>query len=132
MCGGRASHFGAFHLPLADHVHHLNAAQNDARTTKILEAEHGPGSAFDGPVVLLDAVDLTDADGCFACGVDGLEGGQIGTAPIHVDRLRGAVPTNRFLEEAARCRLIAMGAQQEVDGVAGLVHGSIEIPPLAP
>lgn len=92
MCGGRASPFDAFHLPLADHVHHLNAAQNDARTTKILETEHGPGSAFDGPVVLLDAVvqilDLTDADGCFACGVDGLEGGQIGTALIHVDRLR--------------------------------------------
>jgi hypothetical protein len=44
-------------------------------------------------------VDPTDANGCFVRGVDGLEGSQIGTALIHVDRLRGAVLANRFLEE---------------------------------
>lgn len=43
LCGGRAGPLNAFHLPLEDHMHHLNAAQNDACTTKIPETPASVG-----------------------------------------------------------------------------------------
>jgi hypothetical protein len=39
-----------FHLPFGDHMHYLNAAQNDTRATEALEPEHRPNDAFDSPV----------------------------------------------------------------------------------
>jgi hypothetical protein len=42
-----------FHLPLPDHMHYFDAGQDDAGTTKILEAQHRSGDAFDGPMVLV-------------------------------------------------------------------------------
>ena len=36
-----------------------------------------------------------------------------------------------MFEEGARCSMIALGAQQEVNSVAGLVNGPIKVPPLA-
>jgi len=45
-----------FHLPLPDHMHYFDAGQDDAGATKILEAQHRSGDAFDGPMVLLDHV----------------------------------------------------------------------------
>jgi hypothetical protein len=45
------------HLPFADHMHHFNAGQDDARTG-ILEFPHRFDDALDGPVVLLDDVVL--------------------------------------------------------------------------
>jgi hypothetical protein len=50
------SHAIVFHLPISDHVHEFDSGQKDAGTAKILEAEHRPGSAFNGTVVLLDVV----------------------------------------------------------------------------
>ena len=41
-----------FHLPLPDHRHYFDAGQDDAGATKILEAQHRSGDAFDGPMVL--------------------------------------------------------------------------------
>lgn len=58
--------FAAFHSPLtfADHVHEFNATQDMPSGTKGLEVEHGPSTALDRPMVLLDDVvevfDLTD------------------------------------------------------------------------
>jgi hypothetical protein len=37
-------------------VHQFDATQNDARAVEVLEPEHRSGSAFDGPMVLLDDV----------------------------------------------------------------------------
>lgn len=103
-----------FHLPLSEHMHHFDAGQDDASTTKILEAHHRFDNAFDGPVVLLDDVvqilDLTDLDGRFRFGVDRLEGRQIGSAFVHGDRLRHAVLADGFLEVATRRS--SMGSQQ--------------------
>jgi hypothetical protein len=57
LLGGRPWSFArTFHLSFLDHVHQLDATQNDARAVEILEPEHRPGSAFDGPMVLLDDV----------------------------------------------------------------------------
>ena len=43
-------------LTLANDVHGFDVSDQDARAAKGLEAEHGPGDAFDGSVVLLDDV----------------------------------------------------------------------------
>ena len=48
--------FWAVELPLADHVHRLDAGNEDARSSKGLEAQHRPYDTLDGPVVLLDDV----------------------------------------------------------------------------
>jgi hypothetical protein len=48
-------------------MHYFDTGQDDAGATKILEAEHRSGDAFDGPMILLDHViqvlDLTNRDG---------------------------------------------------------------------
>jgi hypothetical protein len=43
-------------LPFANHVHDLDAAEDDACATERLETEHRSGDAFDCPVVLLNDV----------------------------------------------------------------------------
>jgi len=42
------------HLTFADHVHRLNAGEDDASTPEILESHHGPGAAFERPMILRD------------------------------------------------------------------------------
>jgi hypothetical protein len=44
------------HLPLGDHVHQLDATEQDARTAKVLEAKHRSSQALDSPMVLLNNV----------------------------------------------------------------------------
>ena len=81
-----------FHLPLGDHVHEFNAAQQDAGTAKILEIGTTlvDGYGF-GRAILIDG-------------------------PLEV-------PSGRFL--------VPLGSQQEVNRVAGLVDGAVEILPCA-
>ena len=43
-------------LPLADHVHGLDAGNEDARSAKNLEPEHRPYDSFDRPMILLDDI----------------------------------------------------------------------------
>jgi hypothetical protein len=102
-------------------MHGLDATDNDACGPKILEPEHWPRSTFDGPVILLDdvvqVVALTDPDRRLAPRVHGVQGSQIGAAFVHGDRLRRTVLGDRFLEVATRGGFLAVGSQQEVDGV---------------
>jgi hypothetical protein len=42
-----------FHLSYPDHMHRFDARQDDAGTTKILEAHHWFDNPLDGPVVLV-------------------------------------------------------------------------------
>jgi hypothetical protein len=112
-------------------MHRFDARQDDVGAPEILEAHHGPGSAFDSPMILLHDVvqilDLPDLDGHFAFSVDGLEGGQISPAFIHGYGLRRAVPINGFLKVTAGRTLVTMGPKQEIDGLAGLVHSAIQV-----
>ena len=48
--------FGAVQLPLADHVHGLDARNEFASATDVLEPQHWPHDSLDGPVILLDEV----------------------------------------------------------------------------
>ena len=48
--------FDSAELAFANHVHGLDAGDQDARAAEGLESEHRTGDAFDGSVVLLDEV----------------------------------------------------------------------------
>ena len=103
-----------FHLPLLDHMHHFDAGQDDAGTTKIFEAKHRSGDAFDGPMVLLDHViqvlDLTNRDGRLPLGVHRVQRGQIRAAFVDGYRLRHTTLSDRLFKEAPRCHLVALGS----------------------
>src|SRR5882757_10023320 len=85
LAGRRRLDFASvFHLPFRDHMHDLDAAQNDTRAAEVLEPEHRSDDAFDGPMVLLIPVvqilDVTNLDWCVAPGVHRVQRGQIGSA----------------------------------------------------
>jgi hypothetical protein len=109
----------------------LDTRQDDAGATKILEAQNRFDDAFDGAMVLLDNVVeilvLPDCDGRFTFSIDRLQGGQIGTAFVHGDRLGGAVLVNRLLEVATRRSLVAMRPQKKIDGLSILVYSTIQV-----
>jgi hypothetical protein len=110
-------------------VHELDTAQQNAGTTKGLEAEHRPGTALDSPVILFNDVVqilvLADLDRRVALRVEGIERCQIRTTFIDRDRLGLAVLIDRLLEVALGCSLVTVGTQQEIDRLAGLVNGAI-------
>ena len=47
---------GAFRLSFADHLDHLDPAENRASTVRGLETEHRSHSAFDARMVLFDTI----------------------------------------------------------------------------
>ena len=63
---GQGWAFGGDHLPLADHVHGLEASQQSVCRPERFETQHRPGLSLYRPVVLLDQVvqvfRLTQAD----------------------------------------------------------------------
>src|SRR5450756_1905413 len=124
-----------FHLPFPDHVHEFDAGEKDSGAAKILEAEHRSGSAFNGSVVLLDDVvqilDLAYDDPLSWSRIDGFESRYIRAALIDGHFLWRSIPLDGLFEEPACRGLVAMRPQQEIDGVACLVHGTVQILPLA-
>jgi hypothetical protein len=99
------------HLPFANHMHDLDARQNDARTPKILEAHHRFDDTFDGPVILFDNViqvlALANPDRRFPLGIDGLKRCKVGPAFIYGDRLWRAVLVDRVFKISSRGNFFA-------------------------
>jgi hypothetical protein len=124
-----------FHLHLPGHMRYLDAGQDDAGATKILEAQHRSGDAFDGPMVVLDHViqllDLTNRDGRLALGVHRVQRGQIRAAFVDGYRLRHTILSDRLFKEAPCCHLVPLGSEQEINGFTRLVDRPVGIPPLA-
>ena len=116
-------------------MHDFDAAKKSPGAAKSLEPQHGSGAPLDCPMVLLDAVveifGLADLDRRLTISIDGFERGEIGTAFVDGHRLGDAILSDRFLKVTPGCSLVPMGAQQEVDGVAVLVDGPVEIFPVA-
>src|SRR5450756_466556 len=125
-----------FHLPFSDHVHEFDAGEKDSGAAKILEAEHWSGSAFNSSMVLLDNVvqvlDLAHDDPLPSSDINGFESRYIRAALIDGHVLGCPVPLDCLFEEPVCRGLVAMRPQQEIDGVACLVNGTIQILPLAP
>ncbi|MEA3094757.1 MAG: hypothetical protein QOJ04_6099, partial [Caballeronia sp.] len=113
----------------------FDAGQDDAGAPRILETHHRPGDAFDRPVILpydvIQILDLADLDRRFPFSIDTLDGGQIGAAFVHGDRLGHAVLADGFLEVATRRGLVTARSQKEIDGVARLVDSAVQVFPFA-
>ena len=60
-----------------------------------------------------------------------LNGGSIGLAFVDGDLIRQTVLPNRFLEKAQSGLLVTVSREQEVDGLAVLVDGAVQVFPLA-
>jgi hypothetical protein len=104
------------HLPFADHVHELDATQNDSRTKEVLEALYQRCDALDRAMILLDNLPNLI-----------LDSGVVRAALVDVDDLGKAAVLDDACEEAPRRTTIAFGGQQEVDGVALFIRGTIPV-----
>ena len=136
MLGDRGLEFSCVvHLPLGDRMHEFNAAQQDAGTAKILESEHGPGTALDRPVVLfhdiVEILGLTDLNGRLTLGVHRVQPGQTGSARVDGYGFGRASLIDGPLEVPSRRFLVPLASQQEVNRVAAFVDGAVEILPCA-
>src|SRR3712207_1155337 len=128
----------AAHLPLRQHRPRLDPGQGAPSGPEALKAEHRPGSALDPAVVLLDRV-VQPAAAPVAREAPELavplhlpQGAGVALEPIGHDgaRVAGVAPAQRPAEEAFGRLLVALGAEQEVDRLAGAVDRPVEIAPL--
>ena len=125
-------YFGSvYHLRFGDHMHDLDAAENDTRPAEVLESEHWSDDAFDGPMVLFNHVvqilDLKDLVGCVALGVHRVQRGQIGSALVDRHRLGYAVLPDRFFGIPLGSSLVTRGSQKIIDLFAFLVYGPVKV-----
>src|SRR5438270_13010988 len=84
---------------------------------------------FDNVVEILD---LTDGDCRAVLRIIALDGRFIGRTPVDGDLLRHAVAADRLDPEPLRRVLIALCCQQEINGLARLIDGTIEVVPPNP
>ena len=88
---------------------------------------------LDSAVVLLDDVvevfDLTHQNPDVAAGVDRIDSSLVGAALVHRDLVRITARCHGFVEEALHRGHVALRRQQEVDGLALLVDGAVEVFP---
>src|SRR3954454_13734742 len=111
------------HLSLGQHRHRFDAGQRPLRRPEVLKAEHGPGQALDAAVVLLDPViepAPTPVPGeapQLARLLHLAQRAGIALEAVGHDLARVAcvLAAEGTLEEAHRCLLVPLGAEQEVD-----------------
>ena len=116
-------------LALADHAHEFDACEHAVGGAKLFEVEHRPGYPLDGAMVLFDDVvevfDLVHQDRHVAAGVDRIDRRLVGAALVHRDLGRIAVRSHSLVEEALCCDHVALGREQEVDGLSFLIDGAV-------
>src|SRR3954471_12403276 len=115
------------HLALGQHRHGLHPGQGSPRGPEALKAEHRPGLALNAAVILLDQV-VEPA----AAAVPG-EAPEL-ALPLHLAQragvaleavghdlpwVAGVLATKRLAEEALGRLLVPLGAEQELDRLAG-------------
>jgi hypothetical protein len=122
------------HLSLLEHMHELDTDQRALSGLKRLESEHGAGDPFDAAIVLLHhmiQIFHPGDDGGPVLLIVAPEGRGIGLTAIDGDLLGHPVAADRLGEEAHGGPLIALGCQQEINGLASLIYRLIQIVPLA-
>jgi hypothetical protein len=72
---------------------------------------------------------MLTCDRCFAIAIDGVERIEIGSAFVDRHCLWNTTLIDRFLKETPGSKLVALGAQQKIDGVGVTVDRAVEIPP---
>ena len=114
-------------------MHELDSGGQAVGGAERFEVEHRPGYTLDGAMVLFDDVvevfDLAHNDRHAGPGVDRIDGRLVGAALVHRDLVRIAVRSHGLVEEALRCGNIALGREQEVDGLSLLIDGAVQVFP---
>jgi hypothetical protein len=120
-------------LALADHVHEFDACEHAVGGAERFEVEHRPGHPLDGAMVLfydvVEVFDLAHQDRHVAAGVDCIDRRLAGAALVHRDLGLIAVRSNGLVEEALCCDHVALGREQEVDGLSFLIDGAVQVFP---
>jgi hypothetical protein len=120
-------------LAFANHMYQFDAGQDRARRSKRFETRHRPRDAFDRAVILLDNVveifNLPNPDRYFAFLVQLLQRCLVSAALVHRYLVGHRVVPYDLLEGAPGGGCISLGSQQEIDRLALLVDGSIQILP---
>ena len=113
----------------ANHRHGFDTGDEDSGTAKVFESEHGARDPFDGPMVLFDDIvevlRLAHRDGKTGVGLDADDGGFVGPAFVDGDFLGHVVQPDRPFEKRSGRSMIALSAQQKIDGGTGLVCRTI-------
>ena len=109
-------------------MHGFDAGDEDLRAAEGFASEHGSGDAFDCAMILLNDIvqvlRLARRDDKAGVGLYADDSGRVGAAFVDGDFLRHVVQTDSPFEECTGCSVIALGAQQKIDGSAGLVDGT--------
>jgi hypothetical protein len=125
-------------LTFANTVEQFDAGNCDGGVVEVLEAEHGPGSGLDTPMILFDQI------------VQVFRRSQLGAPPCLVFvwnfthcSMRSGIAIKRDADRCAQLRAkrfaekglgrcyIPLRTQSEVDGVAIPVDGAIQVDPTA-
>ena len=105
-----------------------------------LKSHHGIRDFLDETMILFDHIvqifDLTDFyktdQSCqHQQPIDILNAGIVGAAFIHDDFMREAVVVDGLLEERGSGHFIALFGQHEINGVAELVDGTVQVDPFS-
>lgn len=103
-------------------MHQFDALERSPGRAEGLEPQHGPDDSFRSPLVLfhpiIQLLDLTHHDGGARLLLECIKRCGVGAALV-----------DGFLEEAPGGLLVAMGGEQEVDGLSLLVDRAIEVFP---
>src|SRR4051794_23647452 len=126
------------HLSLGQHRHCFDAGQRSLRRPEALKAEHGPGQALDPAVILLDPVvepAATPVPGeapqlARLLHLTQRAGIALEAVGDDLARVAGVLAAEGTPEEALGCLLVPLGAEQEVDRLAGAVDGPVQVAPL--
>src|SRR3954453_8907528 len=125
------------HLSLGQHRHRLHPGQGAPSRPEALKAEHRPGPALNAAVILLDQVVEPAAAAvageapqlALALHLAQRAGIALEAVGHDLPRVAGVLATKRLAEETLGGLLVALGAEQEVDGLPGAVDGAVEVAP---
>jgi len=127
-------------LALPDHMRCFNAVDSGLGGMEGLEAHHGAGDLFDKSVVLLDDVvqvlhlqyfDKPDPARNQQQEVDVFESRIVGATLVHDHLVREPVSIDGTFEKGRSSGFVTVFGQHEVQGVAELVDGPVEVDTLA-
>ena len=122
------------HLSFLDHVHEFDPDQGVLGCVERFEPQHRPCHPLHPAMILfhnvVEILDLADGDCGAVLLIIALDGRFIGRTPIDGDLLGHTVAANGLGEEAFRSLLVALFGQQEINRLACLIHGTIEVIPV--
>ena len=124
--------------PLASIAIALDTGQGALCRPEAPKAQHGPGPALDAAVILLDQVIVPTASAmpdeapqlAIPLHLAQRAGVALQTVGHDLPRVAGIVSAERLAQEALGRLLVPLGAEPEVDGLAGAVDRPVEIAPL--